>query len=69
MGKVPDFIMLAEAYGAWGGRAARPSEIAPKLREALKSGRPAVLDIPIDPDENVLPMVPSGGKLDEPILT
>ncbi len=69
LGKVPDFVKLAEAYGAWGGRAARPSEIAPKLREALKSGRPAVLDIPIDPDENVLPMVPSGGKLDEPILT
>jgi len=69
LGKVPDFVKLAEAYGAWGDRAARPSEIAPKLREALKSGKPAVLDIPIDPDEHVLPMVPSGGKLDEPILT
>ncbi|MFH1821206.1 MAG: biosynthetic-type acetolactate synthase large subunit [Methanobacteriota archaeon] len=69
LGKVPDFVKLAEAYGALGDRAARPSEIAPKLREALKSGKPAVLDIPIDPDEHVLPMVPSGGKLDEPILT
>ena len=69
LGKVPDFVKLAEAYGAWGGRAARPSEIAPKLREALRSGKPAVLDIPIDPDEHVLPMIPSGGKFDEPILT
>ncbi len=69
LGKVPDFVKLAEAYGARGYRAARPSEIAPKLREALRSGKPAVIDIPIDPDEHVLPMVPSGGKLDEPILT
>ncbi|MEM4201619.1 MAG: thiamine pyrophosphate-dependent enzyme, partial [Candidatus Hadarchaeum sp.] len=69
LGKVPDFVKLAEAYGAWGDRASRPSEIAPKLREALKCGKPAILDIPIDPDEHVLPMVPSGGRLDEPILT
>ncbi len=69
LGKVPDFAKLAEAYGAWGGRATRPSEIAPKLREALRCGKPAVLDIPIDPDEHALPMVPAGGRLDEPILT
>jgi acetolactate synthase-1/2/3 large subunit len=69
LGKSTDFVKLAEAYGAWGDRAARPGEIAPKLREALRCGRPAVLDIPIDPDEHVLPMVPTGGRLDEPILT
>jgi acetolactate synthase-1/2/3 large subunit len=69
LGKVPDFVKLAEAYGAWGDRASRPGEIAPKLREAMRSGKPAVLDIPIDPDEHVLPMVPAGGRLDEPILT
>jgi acetolactate synthase-1/2/3 large subunit len=69
LGKVPDFVKLAKAYGAWGDRASRPNEIAPKLQEALDSGKPAVLDIPIDPDEHVLPMVPAGGRLDEPILT
>ena len=69
LGKSPDFVKLAEAYGAWGDRAVRPSEIAPKLREAMRCGKPAVLDIPIDPDEHVLPMVPTGGRLDEPILT
>jgi acetolactate synthase-1/2/3 large subunit len=69
LGKSPDFVKLAEAYGAWGDRAVRPSEIAPKLREALRCGKPAVLDIPIDPDEHALPMVPTGGRLDEPILT
>lgn len=69
LGKSPDFVKLAEAYGAWGDRATRPGEIGPKLREALRCGKPAVLDIPIDPDEHVLPMVPAGGRLDEPILT
>ncbi|MEM2874706.1 MAG: biosynthetic-type acetolactate synthase large subunit [Candidatus Hadarchaeales archaeon] len=65
----PDFVRLAEAYGAWGDRATRPGEIGPKLRDALNSGKPAVLDIVIDPEEHVLPMVPAGGRLDEPILT
>jgi acetolactate synthase-1/2/3 large subunit len=65
LGKVPDFAKLAEAYGAWGDRAAKPSEVAPKLREALRCGKPAVLDIPIDPDEHVLPMVPAGGRIDQ----
>lgn len=64
LGKSPDFANLAESYGAWGDVVTRPTEIAPKLREALKSGKPAVLDIVIDPDEHVLPMVPAGGRLD-----
>ncbi|MDI6820465.1 MAG: biosynthetic-type acetolactate synthase large subunit [Candidatus Hodarchaeaceae archaeon] len=65
LGETPDFVKLAEAYGAWGDRVTRPSEIAPKLREALRCGKPAVLDIIIDPDEHVLPMVPAGGRLDQ----
>ena len=65
LGKSPDFVKLAEAYGAWGDRATRPSEVAPKLREALRSGKPGVLDIVIDPDEHVLPMVPAGGRIDQ----
>lgn len=65
----PDFVRLAEAYGGWGDKATRPGEIGPKLKEALSSGKPAILDIVIDPDEHVLPMVPAGGRLDEPILT
>jgi acetolactate synthase-1/2/3 large subunit len=69
LGKTPDFAKLARSYGAWGERVSRPSEIGPKLQEAVDSGRPAVLDIAVDPDEHVLPMVPAGGRLDEPILT
>ncbi|KXA92845.1 acetolactate synthase catalytic subunit [candidate division MSBL1 archaeon SCGC-AAA259E17] len=65
LGQSPDFPELAESYGAYGARVTRPGEIAPKLQEALDSGKPAVLDVAIDPDEHVLPMVPSGGRLDE----
>jgi len=65
LGTTPNFPKLAEAYGAWGDCASRPSEIAPKLKEALRCGKPAVLDIVIDPDEHVLPMVPAGGRLDQ----
>ncbi len=65
LGQSPDFAELAESYGAYGARVTQPSEIAPKLQEALDSDMPAVLDIVVDPDEHVLPMVPAGGKLDE----
>lgn len=65
LGKSPDFVKLAESYGAHGARISEPNEIAPKFEEALECGKPAVLDIIIDPDEHVLPMVPAGGKLDQ----
>jgi len=65
LNETPDFAKLAEAYGAWGDRATRPGEVAPKLKEALRCGKPAVLDVLIDPDEHVLPMVPAGGRLDK----
>ncbi|MBS3815288.1 MAG: acetolactate synthase large subunit, partial [Hadesarchaea archaeon] len=67
LGQSPDFAELAESYGAYGVRITKPSEIAPGIEEALKSGKPAVLDIVIDPDEQVLPMVPAGGRLDKMI--
>jgi len=65
LGKTPDFAKLAEAYGAWGDRVTKPSELAPKLKEALKCGKPAVLDVVIDSEEHCLPMVPAGGRLDQ----
>ncbi len=65
LGESPDFVKLAEAYGAWGDRVERPGEIKEKLKQAIESGKPAVLDILIDPDEHVLPMVPAGGRLDQ----
>ncbi|KXB09699.1 acetolactate synthase catalytic subunit [candidate division MSBL1 archaeon SCGC-AAA833F18] len=65
LGESPDFTKLAESYGAYGARITKPGDIAPRMKEALESGKPAVLDVVIDPDEQVLPMVPAGGRLDK----
>ena len=47
----PDFVKLAEAFGALGARAAVPGQVAPALRSALEADRPAVVVVPIDPAE------------------
>jgi len=59
----PDFVKIAEAYGAWGKKVERPSEVKEAIEEAIGSGKPAIVDIIIDKDENVYPMVPPGGIL------
>jgi acetolactate synthase-1/2/3 large subunit len=61
----PDFVKLAEAYGAMGLRATRPSEVVPVIKEALKSNLPTVMDFIINPLEMVSPMVPAGAVLSE----
>ncbi len=63
----PDFVKLADAYGAWGKKIDRPGEIEDALKEAISSGKVAILDIPIDKNENVYPMVPPGGILNKMI--
>ncbi len=60
-----DFAKLAEAYGALGLRAERPSEVSGVLDEALKANRPTVIDFVCDPEENVFPMVPAGASINE----
>ncbi len=60
LGNSPDFVKLAEAYGAQGIRVEKPEEIAPAVKKAFKSGKPTVIDIIIDPVANVYPMVPPG---------
>jgi len=54
----PDFVKLAEAFGAKGMRVDRPSEIRDAFRVAFESDKPFLIDMRIDPDENVLPMLP-----------
>jgi acetolactate synthase I/II/III large subunit len=62
----PDFVKLAQAYGAVGMRVARPEEIEPALREARKvADRPVFLDFQIDREANVWPMVPAGAGIHE----
>jgi len=61
----PDFVMLAEAFGAKGLRVTEPEHVGEALREALDSGRPTVIDFKISPEENVFPMVPAGQSITE----
>jgi len=61
----PDFVKLAEAYGALGLRATKPSEVEPVIRAALASDRPTVMDFIVNPVEKVSPMVPAGATLSE----
>ena len=61
----PDFVMLAEAFGAKGLRVTEPEHVGEALREAIDSGRPTVIDFKISPEENVFPMVPAGQSITE----
>ncbi|MDR7521531.1 MAG: biosynthetic-type acetolactate synthase large subunit [Armatimonadota bacterium] len=65
----PDFARLAEVYGARGIRVERPEQVEGALREALATeGVPCVVDVLCDPEENCLPMIPSGQSVKEMIL-
>ncbi len=60
----PDFVKLAEAYGAVGMRVKEPQDVAPALREALTAtDRPVVIDFWVEREANVFPMVPPGESL------
>jgi acetolactate synthase-1/2/3 large subunit len=61
----PDFVKLAEAYGAVGFRATKPAEVEPVIRAALASDKPTLMDFIISPLEKVSPMVPAGAALSE----
>jgi len=56
----PDFVKLAEAYGAEGILVEKPAEIRPALEQAIASPKPVFIDFHIDREENVMPMVPPG---------
>jgi acetolactate synthase-1/2/3 large subunit len=64
-GVSPDFVKLAEAYGAIGLRATKPEEVVPTLKKAFSIPKPVIIDFRVDPEENVYPMVPAGAPLDQ----
>ncbi|WP_299392371.1 biosynthetic-type acetolactate synthase large subunit [uncultured Desulfovibrio sp.] len=64
----PDFVKLAEAYGAEGYRIVSREELLPTLKTALASPNPAFIDVRVEREENVYPMVPAGAALDEMLL-
>jgi acetolactate synthase-1/2/3 large subunit len=65
----PDFVKLAEAYGATGIRATRPQEVAPCIERALSIPGPVLMEFLVDPREKVFPMVPPGKGIAEMILS
>jgi acetolactate synthase-1/2/3 large subunit len=64
----PDFVKLAEAYGAVGLRAKKTSEVVPVIKEALKTKNTVVMDFVIAREEGVYPMVPAGKATTEMLL-
>jgi len=68
LGKIPDFVKLAEAYGMLGLRALKPAEVEPVLRQGLEHDGPVLMDFHVDPFENCYPMIPAGGAHHEMVL-
>jgi acetolactate synthase-1/2/3 large subunit len=64
----PDFVKLAEAYGAVGLRAECPQEVEPVLRAGLELRRPVIMDFVVAAEECVYPMVPAGAPITEMLL-
>ena len=64
----PDYVKLAESYGAQGIRAQSMDELEKAIKSGLNSDVATVIDIPIDPEEDVLPFVAPGTSLKEMIL-
>jgi len=64
-GVTPDFVKLAEAYGAVGLRATKPEEVVPILKKAFSIPKPVIIDFRVDPEENVYPMVAAGEPLNQ----
>jgi acetolactate synthase-1/2/3 large subunit len=64
----PDFVKLADAYGCAGIRATKPPEVVPALEKAFSTPGPVVVDVWVEKNEWVFPMVPAGGANKDMIL-
>jgi acetolactate synthase-1/2/3 large subunit len=64
----PDFVKLAEAYGAVGLRATKPEEVESVLAEGLKIPGPVIMDFVVEKEEGVYPMVPAGAAITDMLL-
>ncbi len=64
----PDFVKVAEAFGAVGLRATKPDEVEKVIRQAMETPRPVIMDFVVDREECVLPMVPPGKATHEMLL-
>ena len=68
LGRVPDFTKLAEAYGIRAATVERRVDLKDALAEFLSGREPRLLDVRVDPDENVFPIVPPGASLAEMLV-
>ncbi|MDR1941972.1 MAG: biosynthetic-type acetolactate synthase large subunit [Endomicrobium sp.] len=62
---LPDFVKWAQSYGVLGIRVTKKSEVEPAIKQMLESKQPVVVDIWVEIEENIFPMVPAGASLDE----
>ena len=60
MDSLPDFVKLAESFGAKGLRATKPEEVDDVIAEMIETDSAVIVDMVVDPDENVYPMIPAG---------
>jgi acetolactate synthase-1/2/3 large subunit len=60
---VPDFVKLAEAFGALGRRVTKKEEVAPALEWAIQARRLVFLEFRVTREENVFPMIPAGASV------
>tara|TARA_B100001248_G_scaffold117750_1_gene88034 strand:- start:3 stop:1376 length:1374 start_codon:yes stop_codon:yes gene_type:complete len=65
---LPDFVKLAEAYGAVGIRAKTPDELDKKIKEMINTDKPVIFDCVVDKVENCYPMIPSGKPHNQMLL-
>jgi acetolactate synthase I/II/III large subunit len=65
---LPDFVKLAESFGAKGLRATRPDELEATLREGIYSEGVVLIEVVVDCEEMVYPMIAPGGAMNEMIL-
>ena len=68
MDSMPDFVKLAEAFGAVGLRATKPSEVDDVIAEMIATDGAVIADIQVDQTENCFPMIPSGAAHNEMLL-
>ena len=60
MDSMPDFVRLAESFGAVGLRATKPDQVDGVIEEMIATDKAVIADIVVDPEENVYPMIPAG---------
>lgn len=63
----PDFVKVAEAYGAVGIRVTKKSQVKKAIKDAIKIKKPVIIDFHVEPEENVYPMVPAGQAINKMI--